>query len=70
MNEPPRDEFQPIVEDCQGCGKITENRCEAYINPAGWWKRGACPLATHNITRDSKVQNGKVRVGQQKQKKR
>lgn len=44
-------------------------RCEAYINPASFWRRGGCPLATH-WGQDESNTTGKVRVGQQKQKKK
>ena len=43
--------------------------CDAYINPSMWWdKRGGCPLASHFKKQASN--ESKVRLGQQKQKKR
>jgi hypothetical protein len=44
-------------------------RCKAYAFPDSKWKNGPCPLATHIISVEE-VERGKVRVGQQKQKKR
>jgi hypothetical protein len=43
--------FQPIVEQCEGCGRIVEedsNRfCRTYLNPAAKWRVGICNFATH-----------------------
>ena len=39
-----------IVEQCEGCNKITVqgNECIAYIIPEAKWRNGAtCPLASH-----------------------
>jgi hypothetical protein len=39
-----------IVNQCEGCNKITVqgNECIAYIIPEAKWRNGAtCPLATH-----------------------
>ena len=44
-------------------------RCVAYINPASWWRRGRCPLASH-FRPDLKEVASKKRVGQQKQRKK
>ena len=41
--------------------------CTAYAFPKTRWKLGNCPLATHIETEKSK--KGKIRVGQQKQRK-
>lgn len=60
---------QEIVEECNGCNRIDNGYCSAYINPSVKWKAGRqCPLASHltTIIKDE----GKRRVGQQKQKKR
>jgi hypothetical protein len=43
--------------------------CFAYSKPAIWWKRGGCPLGSHVIREDNLIK-GKVRAGQQKQKKK
>ena len=56
---------------CEGCNKIApedHSRCIAYRNPDEMWRRGRCPLASH-IKPTSTKKKGKVRVGQQKQKK-
>ena len=68
-----------LHEKCKedkGCERIDQatGNCAAYINPSYWWDgkppyRGHCPLATHiEYVREEK-QQGKRRVGQQKQKK-
>lgn len=75
-----KEERQPIVEQCIGCQRIEKlilngeeteiDVCQSYLFPEKKWRfSSGCPLATHkqNIIEDQK---GKVRVGQQKQKKR
>ncbi len=37
----------PIVDQCQGCAHIFENRCRIYYLPESKWIAGACPMATH-----------------------
>lgn len=41
----------PIIEKCEGCGKImegaSEKYCMLYPDPAGKWGMGNCPSATH-----------------------
>ena len=61
-----------IVEQCKGCDYVTPLagmcwKLEDMYAPAGFWRRGGCPYATHIV----KVKEVKthVRVGQQKQKK-
>lgn len=44
-------------------------RCKAYAVPNSWWRRGACPLATH-FNPHFAEQREKVRAGQQKQVKK
>jgi len=44
-------------------------RCTAYAFPSTKWKNGRCPLATH-VGMKREEYTGKVRVGQQKQKKK
>jgi hypothetical protein len=43
--------FQPIIDKCEGCGRIVENEntqyCRSYVNPAAKWKLGFCNFATH-----------------------
>ena len=55
-----------VVEQCEGCDKVENGYCKAYIAPAVKWAHGRdCPAATHIELGDKK---DKVRVGQQKQK--
>lgn len=62
-----------IVAQCVGCGYVTPlagmcfKLADMYA-PAGFWRRGGCPYATH-IVKTVEATN-KVRVGQQKQKKK
>lgn len=59
---------QKIVEKCNGCDRIDNGYCRAYINPSVKWRSGRqCPLASHMSTLIK--EEGKHRVGQQKQKK-
>ncbi len=63
-------EKQPIVEKCIGCDNIVdENKCRIWFSPTAKWRTGNCPSATH-IKVEVKGQEQKVRVGQQKQKKK
>lgn len=43
--------FQPIIDKCEGCGRIVEQTgvkyCKSYVNPAAKWKLGFCNFATH-----------------------
>ena len=63
------------VEQCKGCDYVAKIAftCFKLVDgagkaPAGFWRRGTCPYATHlGITKV--VDDVKVRVGQQKQKK-
>jgi hypothetical protein len=60
---------QKIVEQCEGCNKVENGYCRAYINPENKWKYGReCPLASH--LEKKKLEYAKTRVGQQKQKKK
>ena len=63
---------QPIHEKCVGCERIhpEEKVCLAYLYPAEKWRLGNCPMATHITEQVDNSKKGKVRVGQQKQKKR
>jgi hypothetical protein len=59
-----------IIDKCEGCERVdVEKKCNAYIDPSAKWRLGPCPLATH-VTVDSQGTSGKVRVGQQKSKKK
>lgn len=44
-------EFQPVVENCEGCDRIVEvesaRYCRTYVEPAAKWKLGLCNFATH-----------------------
>lgn len=64
-------EKQPIVEKCIGCENIAEeDKCRIWAAPAAKWRLGTCPSATHVKVDGRPVQEQKVRVGQQKQKKK
>ena len=69
-----REGRQPLTDQCGGCKRIIgfepKLRCDAYAFPAAAWRMGHCPLATHVSYRPGKTDSGKVRVGQQKQKKK
>ena len=43
--------FLPIIDKCEGCGRIVEQEsvqyCKSYISPAAKWKLGFCNFATH-----------------------
>lgn len=43
--------FQPVIEKCEGCGRIVEQEevqyCKSYLSPAAKWKLGFCNFATH-----------------------
>ena len=62
-----------IVEQCNGCDRVAVypegTFCSVFPDPSIKWRRGTCNMATH-IKTDAKGQEGKVRVGQQKQKKK
>lgn len=63
-------EVMGLHEKCVGCARLQDERCVAYEKPEVWWdRRGHCPLATHRKRILSPVEEGKVRVGQQKQRK-
>ncbi|MEM5788566.1 MAG: PxxKW family cysteine-rich protein [Syntrophobacteraceae bacterium] len=62
-------ERQPIVEKCNGCANVEGELCRKWVSPATKWRLGVCPTATHvKVTSNEPEQ--KVRVGQQKQKKK
>jgi len=66
-----------VSEKCKGCERITEREwektgalvpvCSTYLIPQIWWNRGGCPL--HPEMRKRAEEEGRKRVGQQKQKK-
>jgi hypothetical protein len=59
----------PIVENCTGCDNIEGEFCRIWAVPAAKWRLGVCPSATHAKI-EVKEREEKVRVGQQKQKKK
>ena len=64
-----------IHEKCEGCKRINDEKdCEVYVKPIIWWQednkyKEYCPLATHLEFEGDEV-NKKIRVGQQKQRKK
>jgi hypothetical protein len=58
-----------IVDKCEGCSHIQEDNCKIWNCPAAKWKLGICPSATH-VDRGLKKVEEKVRIGQQKSKKK
>jgi hypothetical protein len=62
---------EAIHEKCVGCERVhpEEKVCVAYLYPAEKWRLGNCPMATHVTEQADDSKKGKVRVGQQKQKK-
>jgi len=54
---------EPIVKECEGCKKVTEdNLCEVYAVPSSWHRKGGCPLATNikkEVKKSSKTVTGK-----------
>ncbi len=63
---------RPIVEKCDGCDRVAKEgegkTCTAFAFPETKWRLGNCSMATHIKVEAAKGE--KVRVGQQKQKKR
>jgi hypothetical protein len=62
-----------IDEKCEGCDRIkmdnNQKLCAAFPVPSVRWRLGNCNMATH-IKTGTKTEASKVRVGQQKQKKK
>ena len=62
-----------ISEKCEGCDRVKAfgdaKYCSAFPDPSGRWRLGNCNMATH-IKVETKTDASKVRVGQQKQKKK
>jgi hypothetical protein len=59
----------PIVKQCTGCENIEGDVCRIWASPAAKWRLGVCSSATH-VKSEIKGPEEKVRVGQQKQKKK
>ena len=78
-----RDNKMPLVQQCVNdpekpcsrthiqCG-MEGDFCTVYQNPAAMWRRGDCPMADNHLRKNIEEPStkNKVRVGQQKQKKR
>jgi len=64
---------RPVVEQCLGCDRIVKEadvqHCAAFAFPDAKWRLGTCSMATH-IKADTGKSAEKVRVGQQKQKRK
>lgn len=66
----------PLHEKCvedKGCERANRGQgvCPVYISPKSWWEsKGGCPMATHIDFSPEGDEREKIRVGQQKQKKR
>jgi len=58
-----------IVEACEGCSKIVDDNCSVYPNPQAVMKRNSKIGCSFNFKTEEKAKS-KVRVGQQKQKKK
>lgn len=43
--------FQPVIDKCNGCGRIVNQDgveyCNSYLYPEAKWKLGLCNFATH-----------------------
>ena len=68
---------QPLVEKCrndEGCcsrADVDQQLCKVYAYPTAMWKNGDCLMADNNLrTETAPKATTKVRVGQQKQKKK
>jgi hypothetical protein len=62
--------IEPVVQETGEEDFFNEAcRCAAYAYPEVKWRNGRCPLSDH-FRPDLSVKKQKVRVGQQKQKKR
>ena len=61
-----------IVEGCDGCAKIKDGNCTVYPNPAAVmrWKEDKAKIGCAFNSKVEEKAKGKVRVGQQKQKKK
>jgi len=61
-----------IVEACNGCSKISDGKCTVYPNPAAVmrWSNDKTKMGCSFNAKVEEKAKGKVRVGQQKQKKK
>jgi hypothetical protein len=63
---------EPVNYCCEGCDRVDakdKTLCSVYIDPDKMWIRGKCLLSTH-IKTEAELKKERVRVGQQKQKKK
>ena len=60
---------KPVVDQCVGCSNIDGDFCRIWVSPETKWRLGTCPSATH-VKAETNEHEQKVRVGQQKQKKK
>jgi hypothetical protein len=62
-----------IADKCEGCDRVKafgdQKYCATFPDPNVRWRAGKCNMATH-IKVETKTEAAKVRVGQQKQKKK
>ncbi|MDR3154970.1 MAG: PxxKW family cysteine-rich protein [Deltaproteobacteria bacterium] len=62
-----------LAEKCEGCERVIAaadaKYCAVFPDPQVKWRLGNCNMATH-IKVETKGADSKVRVGQQKQKKK
>jgi hypothetical protein len=74
---------KPLISNCtdhpdSACSKTTlmkgeeGNFCTVYSDPSTAWRRGDCPMADIHLRTKSEEEKAreKIRVGQQKQKKK
>lgn len=66
---------QPLAPRCMRdghiCSRHDEAYCGTYAFPQAKWRLGDCPMADAELRTDQpKAKAGKVRVGQQKQRRR
>lgn len=64
---------QPLARKCTmdgvRCSRAIDDVCNPYAFPEAKWRNGDCPMADAGLKADQpKAKAGKVRVGQQKQK--
>lgn len=48
----------PIVSECEGCNRVIDGVCSAYLNPASRHRACVCPLKSNRvleIVKDKKV---------------
>jgi hypothetical protein len=49
--------MENIVKECVGCGKVREENCAVYFSPLAKWESGKkCPMATHLVKEEKKVE--------------